>query len=466
MIVAASEFAPLSFEALTLARRWCALPSVKGNERELRRMAGNIADWMREELGADLLQQSFDASPPIVHARLDAGRPITVILYNMYDVMPAAHDGWHCDPFAGDVIELDGIGPALVARGAENNKGPLAGMLVAIKALSERNALPVNVEIVIEGEEESGSRALRAYLQAGDCPLRYAASALFPSLCEYGGGPPRLYLGFSGIAKGVLAVEAGTWGAPERPIHSSNAPWIANPASRLAEAVGHLAKAPTGQITTIALDPQAQALIARLAESFDAAAELQFRATRTFAVAGSDAERLATLLSTASLNLAWLATEPVHGDGVIPSSAAAGIEVRTPPGLDPEELLTELAQKLGDAGMDGARLDMGEVSPGYRFRYEAAGVGELLDIYTQHGRPAQVWPWAPGSAPASSFSRFSEAFLIGGLGRGGNAHDANEFMAVDSIDRFLGSVIGWLSAMSGGNDFSSYTESAKEDGVI
>ena len=462
----ASDFPKLSCETLALARRWCAQPSVKGNESQLHRMAADIADWLRSELGAELVTQGFEASPPIVHARLDAGRPMTAILYNMYDVMPAETDGWLCDPFAGDVGELDGIGPALVARGAENNKGPLAGMLVAVKALSKRNALPVNIEIVIEGEEESGSRALRAYLQAPDCPLRPAVSALFPSLCEYGGGPPRLYLGFSGIAKGVLVVEAGDWGAPERPIHSSNAPWIANPASRLAEAIGHLATPPTGNIEARALDPQALALIARLAEDFDAAAELRFRASRAFAVEGPNAEKLATLLSTASLNLTWLATEPVHGDGIIPCHAEAGIEVRTPPGLDLEELLVELTRRIDDAGMDGARLDMGEVSPGYRFRPEAAGVSELLDVYARHGRPAQVWPWAPGAAPAQSFSRFTEAFLIGGLGRGGNAHGANEFMAVDSIERFLRSVTEWLSAMSRGNGLSSNTESAKEDGVI
>jgi acetylornithine deacetylase/succinyl-diaminopimelate desuccinylase-like protein len=426
-------------------------------------MAEEIADWLCRELGAELVPQGFAASPPIVHARIDAGRPTTVILYNMYDVMPAEPDGWLCDPFGGEVGEMAAIGSVLVARGAENNKGPLAGMLVALKDLMRHNKLPVNVELIIEGEEETGSRALRSFLQDRDCPVRPASSALFASLCEYGGGPPRLYLGFSGIAKGVARAEPGAWGGPSRPIHSSNAPWIANPASRLVEAIGLLGSPPTGRIAAIALDPQAKALITRLANGFDAAAELRFRASSAFAVEGSNADKLATLLSTATVNLTWLATEPVRGDGIIPCRAEAGIEVRTPPELDLQQLLDQLVQSLSDGHIAGVGLEVMDASPGYRFHQGAAGISELLNVYARHGRPAQVWPWAPGAAPAYAFARYTEAFLIGGLGRGGDAHGVNEFMAIESIDRFIASVIGWLTAMSGNASTGARTDLNKEE---
>src|SRR5690606_36022755 len=122
----------------------------------------------------------------------------------------------------------------------------------------------------------SGSGALRAYLLAEDCPVRSSRAGLFPSLCEYGGGAPRLYLGFSGIAKGEIRVRGGEWGGPAAAIHSSNAPWIANPASRLVEALVLFGRPPTGHLQTIVLDGEASAMIADLAKDFDSQAELRF----------------------------------------------------------------------------------------------------------------------------------------------------------------------------------------------
>jgi acetylornithine deacetylase/succinyl-diaminopimelate desuccinylase-like protein len=220
---------------------------------------------------------------------------------------------------------------------------------------------------------------------------------------------------------------------------------------------------PTGRIAALALDPQAEALVIQLSKGFDAAAELQFRASHAYAIEGSTADKLATLLSTASFNLAWLATEPARGDGVIPCRAEAGVEVRTPPGINLHETLDELTRRLSDTHMIGVRLSMADASPGHRFPINAAGVNELLDVYSRHGRPAQVWPWAPGAAPAHAFARYAEAFLIGGLGRGGNAHGVNEFMAIESIDRFIASVIGWLTAMSGNASAGARAELAKEE---
>ncbi|RYE64362.1 MAG: M20/M25/M40 family metallo-hydrolase, partial [Oxalobacteraceae bacterium] len=218
-----------------------------------------IVDWLIAELGADIVSaQSSKGRPPVIHARLNMGSRETVILYNMYDVMPATADGWSVDPFEGGIVDLDGVGPSFVARGAENNKGPLAGMLCVLKELVDSGRLLVNVEMLIEGEEESGSGALRDYLLDPDCPVRPSRAAIFPSFCEYGGGPPRIYLGFSGIAKGEIRVDAGAWGGPKSPIHSSNAPWIANPASRLVEALSHFGQAPNGRLGQIDLDAEAQ----------------------------------------------------------------------------------------------------------------------------------------------------------------------------------------------------------------
>lgn len=441
--------ADLSASALELTRAWCRIASVRGDEAALRRQAEAVADWLRRELAAEIVSASpSEGRPPVVHARLDVGAARTVILYNMYDVMPVERAGWHVDPFEGGVVDLPGIGPSFVARGAENNKGPLAGMLVVLKALADAGRLAVNVEILVEGEEESGSGALRDYLLDAGCPVRPSIAGLFPSFCEYGGGPPRLYLGFSGIAKGEIRVRGGAWGGPAAAIHSSNAPWIANPASRLVAALALLGRSPTGRLDEIEIDAEARAIVGRLAEDFDPEAELRFRRTERYVIEGGAEALLTHVLSTVSATISSLATDPAAGDAVIPAMARAGFDLRCPPPLDPATYVAAYRDALRREGLDGVEVSIAESYPGCRFPRGSVGAAGLLKAYAETSMTPQIWPWAIGAAPGYAFARHCDAFLIGGAGRGGNAHGTNEFMTLEGFDRFLTSVAVWLAAVA------------------
>jgi acetylornithine deacetylase/succinyl-diaminopimelate desuccinylase-like protein len=443
-----TEAAPQFDAALELARAWCRIPSVRGDEEALALQARVLVDWLRRELGAEIVNgRAADGRPPVIHARVDVGAAATVILYNMYDVMPADPVGWSVTPFEGAILELDGIGPAFVARGAENNKGPMAGMLAVLKDLLETGRLAVNVEILLEGEEESGSGALRAYLLDKDCPLRPSLAGLFPSLCEYGGGPPRLYLGFSGIAKGEVRVSGGAWGGPRAAIHSSNAPWIANPASRLIEALAGFGRPPTGELHRITLDEEAAEIVAELARTFDPAAELRFRHAETYACEGDAKALLTHVLSTASINIASLSTDPPDSDAVIPALARSGFDLRCPPPLDPADFIAGLRRMIGRKALEGVEVIVFDSYPGCRFSRHSAGVEALLAAYRETSAAPQLWPWAIGAAPGYAFARHTPCFLIGGAGRGGNAHGVDEFMTLEGYRRFLRSIAAWLGEM-------------------
>jgi len=84
------------------------------------------------------------------------GRP-TLLVYGHYDVQPPDPlDRWHSPPFAPEV--RDG---RLYGRGVSDDKGPLSiavEILTAFLAVEQR--LPVNVKLLIEGEEEVGSATL------------------------------------------------------------------------------------------------------------------------------------------------------------------------------------------------------------------------------------------------------------------------------------------------------------------
>ncbi|WP_294926208.1 M20/M25/M40 family metallo-hydrolase [uncultured Paracoccus sp.] len=441
-------------DALALAARWCAIPSHAGDPAAQMRQAGDLRAWLSGELGAVLLSPAPSAADPapVIHARIDGGASRTVLLYNMYDVMPATAEGWLHDPWTGGISEMPGIGRVFVARGAENNKGPLAGMLVALRDLKRLGRLRVNVEILLDGQEERASPALRRWLAARDCPLRPAAGALFPSFCEYGGGPPRLYLGFSGMAKGRLEVRAGRWGGPARAVHSSNAPWIANPARVLVDALARIGGPETGELARIEPDADAARLIAALARDFDPEAELRFRNAARFARPRQgclDPEALLRhVLTTASFNIAALVTDPIAGDAVIPAAAAADFDLRSPPGLAPDALVVGIRDMLAtEPAFVGAALQVADSYPGARVVEQAAGVRALRDAYAQGPAP-QVWPWAIGAAPAYAFGPHAESFLIGGAGRGGNAHGVNEFLQIEGFGRFIASVSHWIEGMA------------------
>lgn len=438
-MIAPEALAALRGRTLDLLAEWTPIHSVAGNDAGLALMAKTLASHLREQLGATIVAEGLRLDPPVVHARIERGSDVRILLYNMYDVMPASNDGWSVDPFAGGVIEGPN-GPRYVARGAENNKGPMAAMLVALAHLLATSGLDADLEIILEGQEETGSGALRRYLTAEDTPVRKSSTALFPSLCEYGGGPPRIYFGFKGLAQGRIAVESGGWGGPHRPCHASNSPWIGNPIWRLTEALSGLSGGARGRV---ALPSPLLPVLDELAAGFDPAAELAFRAAERFSIAGTPRALLEHVLTAAHLNLSEIASQPAGGRGVIPTGAAARFDLRLPAGLDVQ---TEIARLTADCAPAALILD--DAYPGCCFDPAALGFPELAGTYRTLGAEPQAWPWAIGSAPGYAFSKVSSAFVIGGLGHGGNAHGPDEFVELAGIERFIQSLLLWLPAIA------------------
>jgi acetylornithine deacetylase/succinyl-diaminopimelate desuccinylase-like protein len=94
-----------------------------------------------------------------LHAGDDAP---TVLVYGHYDVQPPDPlEQWHTPPF--EPVVHDG---SVFARGASDDKGQLWIHVAALRAmLADGGRLPVNVKVIIEGEEESGSEHLEAFVE-------------------------------------------------------------------------------------------------------------------------------------------------------------------------------------------------------------------------------------------------------------------------------------------------------------
>jgi acetylornithine deacetylase/succinyl-diaminopimelate desuccinylase-like protein len=80
----------------------------------------------------------------------------TVLVYNHFDVQPPAPlELWESDPF-----ELDVRGEWAYGRGVTDDKGQLWIVLRGAQRLAEAGALPVNLRIAFDGEEEIGGHTI------------------------------------------------------------------------------------------------------------------------------------------------------------------------------------------------------------------------------------------------------------------------------------------------------------------
>ena len=124
------------------------------------------AAFLREELadaGLEHAEVLETGGLPCVYADwLHAGSDApTVLVYGHYDVQPPEPlELWHTPPFEPTV--RDG---SVFARGAADDKGQLWIHVTALRAmLADGGTLPVNVKVILEGEEESGSEHLDGFV--------------------------------------------------------------------------------------------------------------------------------------------------------------------------------------------------------------------------------------------------------------------------------------------------------------
>lgn len=124
------------------------------------------ADWLAEYLnvsGLTVERWETEKAPIIFASDLRAGPDKeTLLLYCHYDVQPVDPlEEWLSPPFEPTIRDGE-----VYARGAVDNKGQCFYTIVAIKTLLKQlGQLPLNLKIVIEGEEESGSLALSQLLE-------------------------------------------------------------------------------------------------------------------------------------------------------------------------------------------------------------------------------------------------------------------------------------------------------------
>jgi acetylornithine deacetylase/succinyl-diaminopimelate desuccinylase-like protein len=439
-------------------RGYLRLPSVSATGEGIRATAAATGAWIEGAGGSFELVET--PGHPLVLGELPGppGAP-RLLRYGMYDVQPAEEPEWTSPPFAAEVRDLPGVGPAVVARGSANSKGCLAAFFLAVEVLRELDAMPpLTVVLLVEGEEELGSPNLPAVVRARAADLR-AEAAFDLDLTAGLDGQPELILGCKGLCSLELVAEGGDWGGPAIDLHSSEQAWIASPVWALVHALATLTDEDE-RIRVPGLDGAATPgdgdarLLAELAETFDPAEHLREARAARYRLPGGAPELLEALLFRPTLNVSGIAGGYVGPGGktIVPSGAVAMVDIRlVPGGADPESATAAVRRHLDRHGFGHVEVRMLESYPWAKAPPGNRSELALRASYRALGRRPLPYPLAPWCAPYHVFDRIlGLPWAAGGVGHAAGAHGPDEYATLAGLQEHVVGAAAFLLAYAAG----------------
>jgi acetylornithine deacetylase/succinyl-diaminopimelate desuccinylase-like protein len=313
------------------------LPEHKG---DVRRAAESLAAELKR-IGLENVRVIETAGHPLVYGDWlhAAGKP-TCLAYGHYDVQPPDPlDEWLTPPF--EPTERNGN---LYARGAVDDKGQMFIHIKALESLFKASggALPINVRVIIEGEEEVGGEGIARFVREHPEQLK-ADFALVSDTEMFAPGLPTLCVGL----RGMIYTEIEAQGAKvdlHSGIYGGAAP---NPFVALAQVIAALK------------DAEGHILVPGFYDKVEAPSADELKAWKSLpfdeeAYRGSEvgSRELTGESGFSVLERTWARpTMDVHGmpggfvgagaKTVIPAKATAKISFRLVPGMNPQEVFAQ-----------------------------------------------------------------------------------------------------------------------------
>lgn len=410
------------------------------------------AEWVRQFLLDAGLRKTMliekDGQHPLVYAEwLEAPGQPTLLLYGHYDVQPPDPlELWISPPFEPTIRGED-----IFARGACDDKGQVMILLEALRrTLQDTGRLPINVKVLIEGEEESNGANLVSYVSANAARLS-ADAALICDTELFAPGLPTICTGLRGGVFGELHVHGAAQDLHSG-VYGGAAPNAVEAAAQIIAAlkgVDGVVRIPGFYDGVQPPDPEELATWKTL--PFDEAEYLK-REVGSVALTGEAGYSV--------LERTWARpTLEVHGivggfvakgfKTVIPAKAHAKISCRLVPDQDPDQIITVMRKAIAKATPPGivSRFDVFSsgpaslVNPSHPILRAAAQA--LAETF---GRPT-VYMRSGGSIPVVGL--FQQALGIPSVLMGfglpdDNLHAPNEkfhlpnlYKGIESVSKFL-----------------------------
>ena len=400
----------------------------------------DCATWLRDELTAAGLQAECleTGRKPVVYAEYP-GAPSapTVLVYGHYDVQPVDPvEGWETPPF-----EPSWRDDRLYARGAQDNKGQLAYVIQAVAALIRANELQATVKVILEGEEECGSKGLTAKL--GEWKERLQADILM--VCDTGtvaSGQPTIIMGLRGVIH-MTATIAG----PDHDLHSGLHGGLApNPAQGAAQVIASLFN-PDGSVAVPGFmdgvappTPEEQALAEAI--PFDPAAYRAMVGTDPVGgTAGASPQTRVGFLPSLDINGIHSGYGGAGSKTVLPSDALIKLSVRLVPGQNPDAVLAALEKHIEAHVPPGLRVafpESGAAGPGFRLSLQSQAITLASETLEEISGAAPAYLWEGASIPIVvdlAATAGADPLLVGFGHERDRIHAPNESFSLDQFRR-------------------------------
>ena len=430
------------------------IPSVSTlpeHKEDMRRAAEFIAAQMRH-IGLENVAVIQTAGHPLVYSDwLHAPGKPTVLCYGHYDVQPAEPLAeWKTPPF--DPTERD---HNLYARGAVDDKGQMYMQIKSLEALLRTGGgkLPVNVRLLVEGEEEAGGESIDTFVR--EHPERLQCDVALVSDTEmFAPGLPSLCVGLRGMCyTEIEAVGAKT--DLHSGIYGGAAP---NPLEALCRIIGELKDA-NGKILIPGFykrvkQPAKDELKAWKGLPFS---EKKYLKTEIGATALTGERKYPVLYRT------WARpTLEVHGlpggfvghgaKTVIPARASAKISMRLVPDQRPEEIWKLFSKHVKSLAPRGVQISVKRWSLADPVvvqtdnRFIQAACEAMREVF----RKDTVYIRSGGSVPI--VAAFEHALKVPSVMMGfglpdDNMHAPNEKFHIPNFYRGIESIVRWFEIL-------------------
>ena len=407
----------------------------------------SCASWLRKWLGAlgfsvELVYPKQEPGgalpPPVVFAERKGGEAAaTVLVYGHYDVQPADPvSEWDTPPF--EPTMKDG---RVYCRGANDDKGQTFALLCGMRDYLAAEGPKLNIKIVLDGQEESGSGALMAL--APEMRRRLAADVLL--VCDTSAAPsmrPAIVAGLRGVAHFTLRLTG-----PNRDLHSGEYGGIApNPAQGMAELLASLHH-PDGSIAVAGFRDGIEPPTHEETSAAEASTPSEEECAADIGCETAGGQMGKTIAQRVSFE-PTIEVNGIHagygGPGaktVIPCEAVAKISMRLVPGQSPRGAFAAVRTHLDDRCPKGMKVSFEDVNPGTpAFRLPLASPVFRLASHVlseMDGRGA-LFQWDGASIPVLSVLREASgaAPLVVGWGQAQDRiHSPNESYSVEQFDR-------------------------------
>jgi acetylornithine deacetylase/succinyl-diaminopimelate desuccinylase-like protein len=387
---------------------WIANPSISANpahHADVRRSAEAVVARMRAAGLTEAEVLETDGLPVAYGSWLGAPGAPTILIYGHHDVQPAdPFELWTSPPFEGTVRDGNIFG-----RGAVDDKGQVLMHLAALEAhLTVAGRLPLNVKVVIEGEEEIGSPSFEAFLARHRERLACDV-AVISDTAVFAEDVPSLTVSLRGLVHWELTVHG-----PATDLHSGYYGGVVkNPLEALAQIIAGLKDA-AGRVSVAGFydgvrEPTAREQAELAALPFDA--EKEAAALGVPALVGeagrTPLERM-WLRPTLEINGMYGGYQGPGAKTIVPSFAVAKISARLVPGQDPAAVKRAVQAHIESHLPSGVRVEInsdGDVRAVETSRDHPAVAAAARAMERGFGKPPVFIGTGGTIGPVSSFDR-------------------------------------------------------------